>query len=306
MLAVAHKGNTDSSDRRSSSIRQEKNTLKRVKSPKVLDAAIHPSKKMIDLANLLMPNGTILLNPTSSEPASYPYLVTMLRKPTSRLVSQLKFSTLMYPQLDTFGLAYIEELQILIDVLRKEFWKVPMNLYRIRDIFRDSTLFHTQLTSTNFYSIDRWITQTQKQQEHKAFLSGRNETAATLLSIEDMLSDTLYPNKFAPFLNDLRECLATLNGLSPMNETISFIRSENYTDPLIVRAVKERCRWRLLAQYPGMKGCQTKMILGYSCLEHRVEITPAMIKLAKDRILHGILECFNQFVPCTVWWRCLP
>lgn len=46
----------------------------------------------------------------------------------------------------------------------------------------------------------------------------------------------------------------------------------------------EPCRWQLAALYPGIQGCQTKMLIGRSCADSYSPMTEADVVLAKQRI----------------------
>jgi hypothetical protein len=45
------------------------------------------------------------------------------------------------------------------------------------------------------------------------------------------------------------------------------------------------CRWSMIALYPGLLGCQTRMIIGRPCFDRDYPITDKDLQLAKDRLV---------------------
>jgi hypothetical protein len=48
-------------------------------------------------------------------------------------------------------------------------------------------------------------------------------------------------------------------------------------------AIIEKCRWRMAATFPGMRGCQTRMVLGYNCIDS-YQLTKIDLEKAKKRL----------------------
>ena len=122
-----------------------------------------------------------------------------------------------------------------------------------------------------------------------------NTTVTWDISDKEMMQLQYYPIKYHSFVTLLQSCIPYLPSdiqlMTTINENDDDDNDKNDNKiPDWVRSNTkhiyeiEQCRWLLLASYPGMKGCQVKMLLGYSCLEHRVEITAAHVTLAKTRL----------------------
>jgi len=304
------------------------------------------STRFIDFTNLLTVNATITPVPNDSgipQQQYQPYLLTMLRNPLKRIISQISFIRKIDVQIDTFGVPSIEEIELLILLIRSEFWDIPKFLYSIRHVYldtridyqdnlqllkqvaethqvakdiqaylQDKVLYHNNTDDGGLqmleakskllqYTQDQWTNEHARNDSLPSKGNEKDQEEVEILSINEMLNPDLYSSKLTMFVTRLKTCLATFNTLSPTTENTNVRPKYLHSKTDEIKMEKDKCRWLLLASYPGMKGCQVKMILGYSCLEHRIELTPTHVQLAKERLEHefaffGITDHWNESI----------
>eukprot|EP00981_Chlorochromonas_danica_P012966 scaffold5626_cov258-Ochromonas_danica.AAC.7 len=127
----------------------------------------------------------------------------------------------------------------------------------------DATIF-TQLTLNKFTT------------NYTSFLSLLEQKSEIVKIGRDSQHQLLYDD----FLQVAKRCYDQIYGLQVRNQSII-----------------EECRWQMAARYPGIRGCQTRMVLGKNCIDS-YQLTTADLDRAKARLKDGF-----AFIGLTEKWN---
>ena len=181
------------------------------------------------------------------------HAVTILRDPLKRLASQISHMRGLMGMMKSFGVSDDRDIEALAKIMTNQFTMSP-------------TTTSTAANST------KNITNSGKASA-KAFLTslGRNTD--------------MFPMSF---IDKVNHCY---HDIDQKDQEISKIAVTSSNGTVIKNQLqKERtklmrsCRWSMIALYPGLLGCQTRMIIGRPCFDLQKSLSNEDITLAQERI----------------------
>jgi hypothetical protein len=213
------------------------------------------------------------------------FAVTILRKPSNRLGSQLIHMHSLQGRAIAFGIAYAD-LEPFIGVLRGK--KKYLSAVDMREIVLASRMKYQQ--GQGLGSLDPSCGYKIQQRYTLWAIQVFNQTLVDCLEgkvIQDTFKDSWEQWNAQHFSTPISELLNGLDAKPPVNMRHVSLRQHGAT---------ARCKWIAAARYPGLLGCQVKMLLGRSCVE-KCPLREMDVEKAKD-----VLENSLAFVGLQEKW----
>jgi hypothetical protein len=183
--------------------------------------------------------------------------VTMLRDPLKRLSSQISHMRGLMSQMKSFGVSDEDSVALSKIMTNKFLWKIT-----------DTEENNKVIVTSPKVAVDSFLLSLSLNDSNKSISNANNK---------------VYPTEF---MDVTQRCYSEI---SAIDEELSKVSAVNVT--IRNRLQKHRtklmrsCRWSMVALYPGLLGCQTRMIIGRPCFDRDHPITIRDIQFAKDRLV---------------------